>query len=108
MSDPDGVPPRGSSWRYVHGGPSVEGRRPMERYSFEPPMLFQLKYTRSTRTMSPVGTRAVVPSMFKVFGWPLKTWTPVESPNTLYMLRRAVTLTLSATCASNLRRRRLV
>ncbi len=46
--------------------------------------------------------------MFRLVGCPLKTCTPVESPNTLYMLSRAVTEILSASCESIFSRNRLV
>ena len=86
----------------------MDGLRPIERKNFELPMLFQVKYARSTRSMSPFGTPAVVPSMLSEVGCPLKTCTPVESPNTLYMLSRAVTLRFSVSCESSRMRNRFV
>ena len=50
----------------------------------------------------------VLPSMVNEFDCPLNTCTPVESPNALYIDRRPVNLTFSATSASMLRRSRLV
>src|SRR5664279_3756376 len=90
------------------GGPPVDGLRPIDRYSFEPPILFQLKNALSTRSWSEFGTPVVEPSELRLVGCPLNTCTPVESPKTLYMLSLPVNDTLSATAASIFRRSRLV
>src|SRR5664279_6277310 len=90
------------------GGPPVDGLRPIDRYSFEPPILFQLKNALSTRSWSEFGTPVVEPSELRLVGCPLNTCTPVESPKTLYMLSLPVNDTLSATLASMFRRSRLV
>ena len=90
-------------WRSFCGRPASNGKIELGTANVVPG-----EVTRSTRSMSPLGTPAVVPSMFIEVGCPSNTCTPVESPHPLYMLSRALTLRSSLIFESRFRRKRLV